>query len=375
MADLPEGLPSVRIILMMKTSAAIAIVLLIGMCSTSGTFTYTNPLPFEYEALGETRRELRDPCIIREGDTYYLVFTVWPFANREEHRLGLPNRGGSPGIMLHSSKDLKNWRFENWLVKSDELPEDCPYKNRFWAPEIHKMGGRFYLIFTADNWIRKEYNPAGTWGTAGYAFVGVAEKVTGPYRHITYIDGGACDTSLFEDADGRTYAVIPAYNIYVQQIDLSGIDQGQVKLVGPRKLAVRCRNDDIGLKAEADYQEGPWMFRRDGRYFLLYAGPYREAENVPERRGYWAGIAYAGSVMGPWKKDFRGQVFHGGHMAVFEGPDGRFWLSHRWEMDNRHRGLLCIDPITIDENGRAQPSGPSDSPVEISVTRPNRQQK
>jgi hypothetical protein len=51
--------------------------------------------------------------------------------------------------------------------------------------------------------------------------------------------------------------------------------------------------------------------------------------------------------MGPWKKDQRGQVFHGGHMAVFYGPDGRFWFSYRWEMSDRHRGLLCVDPITI----------------------------
>lgn len=31
------------------------------------------------------------------------------------------------------------------------LPENGPYKNCFWAPEIHKMRGRFYLVFTADN--------------------------------------------------------------------------------------------------------------------------------------------------------------------------------------------------------------------------------
>jgi len=337
-------------------------------------FTYTNPLPFEYEALGKIRRELRDPCIVRQGDTYYLVFTVWPFSNREEHRLNLPNQGGSPGIKLYSSRDLKKWKFENWLVKSDQLPEDCPYKNRFWAPEIHKIAGRFFLIFTADNWIKKEYNPAGTWGTSGYAFVGVADNITGPYINITYLDGGACDTSLFEDTDGKTYAVIPAYNVYVQQIDLSRIAQGRVSLVGTRKLAVQCSNDDIGLSAEADYQEGPWMFRKDDRYFLLYAGPYREAKNPSEKQGYWASIAYADNVMGPWKKDPRGQVFHGGHTAVFEGPDDRFWFSYRWEMNNRHRGLLCIDPITIDENGLVQPSGPSDSTVEVPVAKPSSRQ-
>ena len=333
-------------------------------------FCYNNPLPFTYESVGRQHEELRDPCIIREGDTYHLVFTMWPFANRHEERLGQPNQGGSPGIRMYSSKDLKNWEEEGWLVKSDELPEDSPYKNRFWAPEIHKIGGRFYLIFTADNWIKKEYNPAGTWGTAGYAFVGVADKITGPYENITYIDGGACDTSLFEDVDGTTYAVIPAYNVYVQQIDLSRIDEGKVNLVGPRILAVECKNDDIGLKAEPDYLEGPWMFHQEDRYFLLYAGPYREATNPPERRGYWSGIAYADSVMGPWKKDPRGQVFHGGHMAVFNGPDDRFWFSYRWEMSNKHRGLLCVDPITIDAKGLVQTSGPTDIPQTILIRKP-----
>ena len=331
------------------------------------TFTYQNPLPFEYEAMGGIRKELRDPCIIREGDTYYLVFTVWPFANREEDRLGMANQGGSPGIKLYSSKDLKNWKFENWLVKADELPEDCEYKNRFWAPEIHKIGGRFYIIFTADNWIKKEYNQAGTWGSAGYAFVGVADKITGPYENITYIDGGACDSSLFEDVDGKTYALIPAYDVFVQEIDLTKIDQGEVKLVGERKLAVKCKNDDIGLDAEADYQEGPWMIEQDGLYVLLYAGPYREKMNDKGRQGYWAGIAYSDNVMGPWKKDPRGQIFHGGHMVMFRGPDERNWFSYRWESSNKHRGLLCVEPFSIDKNGYLQISGPSDYPVTVAI--------
>lgn len=151
MTHLSSELVSGRIILMMKKPVTISIMLLVAICSTAQALTYTNPLPFEYDALGKTRRELRDPCIIREGNTYYLVFTVWPFSNREEKRLSLPNQGGSPGIKLYSSMDLKEWKFENWLVKADELPKGCPYRNRFWAPEIHKIGGRFYLIFTADN--------------------------------------------------------------------------------------------------------------------------------------------------------------------------------------------------------------------------------
>lgn len=58
--------------------------------------------------------------------------------------------------------------------------------------------------------------------------------------------------------------------------------------------------------------------------------------------------------MGPYQKDPRGKVFFGGHIAVFDGPDGRKWFSYRWERDNRARGLLCIDPMDLDKNGRIQ---------------------
>ncbi|RYG23156.1 MAG: hypothetical protein EOO01_44525, partial [Chitinophagaceae bacterium] len=151
------------------------------------TFSYSNPLDLSYFADGETRREVRDPAIIKEGDTYYMTFTMWPFRNREEKNMTLPDNGSSPGIQLFSSKDLKTWKSENWLVKSSDLPESSPYKHRFWAPEIHKMGGKFYLIFTADNWLKKQYNPAGDWGVAGYAFATCRQR---KYRYCTSVSLG-----------------------------------------------------------------------------------------------------------------------------------------------------------------------------------------
>lgn len=343
-----------------RTWALLAMVALpCGAGAGERPFAWSNPLPFRYtEGQTAPRTEIRDPCILREGGTYYLVFTMWPFRGREERFVNEANQGGSPGIALYSSPDLKSWKFENWLVKSSELPEDCPYKNRFWAPEIHKIGDKCYLIFTADNWIKNEYNPAGRWGTAGYAFVGVADRVAGPYEHITYIEGGACDTSLFEDSDGRTYAFIPRGGVDVQEIDLSGIGQGRVKLLGQPKRIVEADNRDIGMAARPDYLEGPWAVKIGNRYVLFFAGPYRR-EKFPQHEGYWAGVAYAESVLGPWKKDRRGQVFWGGHVAVFDGPAGRPWLSYRGEKLRATRGLLCIDPFGLAADGTVQCQGPS----------------
>ena len=50
-------------------------------------FEYTNPLDFSYPYFdGEQeviKTELRDPCIMRDGDTYYLVFTHFPFTHHD----------------------------------------------------------------------------------------------------------------------------------------------------------------------------------------------------------------------------------------------------------------------------------------------------
>ena len=321
---------------------------------TSPAFTWSNPLPLRYvEGQSAPRTEIRDPCIIRDGDTYFLTFTMWPFRNREERFLKEPNQGGSPGIALYSSRDLKDWKFQNWLVKSAELPEDCPYKNRFWAPEIHRINGKFYLIFTADNWIDGKYNKPGHWGSAGYCFIGVADKVTGPYEHITYVEGGTCDMTLFGDSDREIYAIKPKGDIFVQKMDLDGIGQGRIQFVGPEKKVVACKNDDIGVATSPEYLEGPWMEKNGDQYCLFYAEIYKD-KACPDFLGYRTGVAYADNIAGPYKKDPRGQVFFGGHLAVFDGPDRRKWFSYRWEKDDSARGLLCIDPFEIDGHGKVQ---------------------
>ncbi len=314
----------------------------------------SNPLDLQYMGDGEMRREVRDPAIIRDGDTYYMTFTMWPFANREDGRMALENNGSSPGIQLFSSKDLKTWKPENWLVKSADLPENSPYKHRFWAPEIHKFGQKFYLIFTADNWLKGEYNLEGKWGAAGYAFVGVADKVTGPYNHITYIPQGACDTTLFQAADGSTYAVMPKYNIFIRKIDLTGLDKGVVKWLGPEQQIVSCDNAGTLMSDKPRYLEGPWVERVGKGYVLFHAETFDNS--------YWTGAAYADNPLGPWTKDPRGKVFEGGHLNVFDGPDGRKWFSYRREQNVPDRGTPAADPMDFDAQGRVITSGPSNAP-------------
>jgi len=75
--------------------------------AADGELVWSNPLPLRYvEGQTAPRTEIRDPCILREGDTYHLTFTMWPFRGRDERFLKEPNQGGSPGIAMYTSRDL-----------------------------------------------------------------------------------------------------------------------------------------------------------------------------------------------------------------------------------------------------------------------------
>lgn len=67
---------------------------------------------------------------------------------------------------------------------------------------------------------------------------------------------------------------MPFGNEYLQEVDLSGIGAGDIKLIGERKLIVARDNRDVGKKTNPDYLEGPWMIKRHGKYILFTAAPY-----------------------------------------------------------------------------------------------------
>ena len=236
-------------------------------------------------------------------------------------------------------------------MKSSELPLDSPYKHRFWAPEIHKFGSKFYLIFTADNWSKPQYNPAGNWGAAGYAFVGVSDKITGPYQHITYIPEGACDTTLMQDKAGQIYAIMPKYDIFARPIDLSNLEKGEVKWQGQEQKIVSCDNAGTLMSDKPNYLEGPWVEKIGDKYVLFYAQFFGNS--------YWTGAAYANNPLGPWTKDGRGKVFEGGHLNVFDGPDGRKWFSYRREQDAPERGTPAAQAMDFDAQNRVVTDTPT----------------
>ncbi len=106
------------------------------------------------------------------------------------------------------------------------------------------------------------------------------------------------------------------------------------------------------------------MIKRKGMYILFTPAPYRGPKpgvliaGTPDlAQGYWVGAAVADNIWGPYKK--QPQVFLGGHIAVFTGPDGEHWFSYRGESGDKAHGRLCFDRITFDPRGLVVPTKPS----------------
>ncbi len=338
-----------------------------GACPNDGSenapfagFDWQNPIHFD-QAAGPYGDLLRDPHIIRVGDTYYLTHTGTPSFGMAEYDPYQRRDGSCGGVRVYSTKDFKTWKAESWIVETDALPDDCPYRNQCWAPELHEIGGRYYAVFLANNW---------KMATQGDCWVAVADKPGGPYGHITTLKGAGCDVTFAEDDDGKVYAFMIGDGIHVQQVDLSGIDHGDIKLVGPVKLALDPKPMVKKGLWQDPWTEGPWVKRRaNGKYYLFTAVHLeKKGEDPPVPFQYWMCVSTADHPMGPWTLDDRPGVFFGGHGSVFDGPDGRWWYVYKNEkFEAGGVDYLCIDPMNFLPDGRIEFSEPTPYDIETHI--------
>ncbi len=348
------------------------------------TFTYQNPITQGLAPAG-----VRDCHVFRDGNKWYMTNTAWPHWKREE-KFGLTN----PGVVLYSSDDLLNWKFEKTLVRPNF---DRWYAERFWAPEIQRIGGKYYATFNCTHPDRVFVGQH-----TGYA---VADQLTGPYKVVTAEKplGNGNDLHFFEDTDGKVYAFWNRgreFGIGFAQIDLA-----TGKLLTEPNSAIRpagvtfAKNPDGTIQKEPGYDgrpidkvakydawdsigiEGAYVIKRGDTYYLFYSS---------WTRGYEIGYATARAVTGPWTKhadnpiygaqnkstcEKNGFTYEGnpanpfnqvGHNEIFTGPDGRLWLSCHGIIDGKPP-MLVIDPLDFDAHGNIIKREPTYTPQSITL--------
>jgi len=177
---------------------------------------------------------------------------------------------------VFSSSNLTDWTDHGMIVQQNKVPWVRPNSYSMWAPDCIYRNGKYYFYFPTSPQDTITYGRGFTIGVA------VADKPEGPYTpEATPIKGvRGIDPNVFMDKDGQAYLYWSAGNIYGAKLKENMLElASEVKTLG--QLPTK------GLK------EGPYMFERNGTYYLTYP----HVENKIERLEY----ATSDNPLGPFK--------------------------------------------------------------------------
>ena len=189
------------------------------------------------------------------------------------------------GWQAFSTTDMQNWTDHGRILEDDEFSW-CTEKNA-WASQCIERNGKYYFYFTTT--------------TNGRAIgVGVADSPEGPYKDV--LGKPLCgpnwdyiDPTVIIDDDGQAYLMFGNPKCYYVKLkeDMVTLD-GEIK-----QFDMTTEAFGSGKRGSA-YGEGPWIYKHDDLYYLVYASFY--GNDSGESQCY----STAPSVTGPWT--FRGQI-------------------------------------------------------------------
>ena len=153
---------------------------------------------------------------------------------------------------VFASKNLTDWKDDGIVVTQNKIPWVKPDSYSMWAPDCIERNGKYYFYFPTT--------PKDSTYGKGFAIgVAIADIPSGPFipqaEPIKGVHG--IDPNVFIDKDGQAYLYWALENIYVAKLKSNMLElDGEVKKLGDLP--------DKGLK------EGPYMFERNGIYYLTY---------------------------------------------------------------------------------------------------------
>ena len=238
-----------------------------------------------------------DPSPLVVGDTLFL------YTSHDAHFEDIPdpNERSSAGFFMYdwllwSTTDMVNWT-EHGAVASLQDFKWRSRDNGGWAIQTVERHGKYYL-----------YAPLHGHGIG----VLVADSPYGPFKdplgeplvwqkeHWDDID-----PSVFVDDDGQAWMYWGNPHAYYVKLNEDMIStSGDIHVLNPKdgvmrpvgeegaKINIRIPEEQKSDWAVKHYQEGPWIYKRNGHYYLGYA-----TTCCPEALGY----AMSDSPAGPWE--------------------------------------------------------------------------
>jgi beta-xylosidase len=218
-----------------------------------------------------------DPFVLLEGDTYYLYAT-----------------SSEKGFNVWKSNDLLKWESLGLCYENSKFGI-----SNFWAPEVIKKDGKFYILFTSRD---KELNSL-------RLSVAISDKPYGPFidikdRPIFDFGYAIIDGTFFKDDDGKYYLYFVkdcCDNIingeHISQIFVAGLKDDLISLeTEPVLVSTPSGYKELKNGKDWHWNEGPFVTKHNGKYYLSYSfNGYFDKE-------YSVAYSIANSPFGPFEK-------------------------------------------------------------------------
>jgi hypothetical protein len=205
--------------------------------------------------------------------------------------------------LLYSSTDMVNWT-EHGAVASLKDFAWVPYDNGAWAVQCIERNGKFYL-----------YCPMP--GNVGIGVL-VADSPYGPFKDpigkpLIKNSNHDIDPTVMIDDDGQAYMYWGNPKVYYVKLNEDMISYSGEIMQDPT--------------TPANYQEGPWVWKRNGLYYMAYASTC-----CPEGIGY----AMSSKPTGAW--EYKGMIIdaselsRGNHPGIIEYKGKSYVFGHSYDL-------------------------------------------
>ena len=288
-----------------------------------------------------------DPAPLVDGDTVYLYTT---------HDEAPPRQWLVMNDWLcYSSKDMKTWTPHGPVASKDTFEWGT---HDAWAAQTIKKDGKYFLYVTL----------CGKGQYSGRAIgVAVSDKPEGPFKDAIGkplvwdsmtpgpVGWDDMDPTVFIDDDGTPWLAWGHTMLYVAKLK-----PNMVELDG-----------EIRMMRLPNYTEGPWLFKRNGLYYMIYVS------HILNGFHEMASYATATSMDGPWtprglmcRDTKNSDCIHPG-VAEFKGNwyffylNGALTLANGEKGDAQHRSV-CMDYMYFNPDGTIQMIEQTDEAATVS---------
>ena len=281
-----------------------------------------------------------DPAPFVYGDKVYL------FTDHDED--GRNRDFNMKDWMVFSTEDMVNWTYLGTQVTTATF-KWARQGQRAWACQAVERNGKWYWYVCCNK------------ATGGDALaVAVADDPQGPWTDAIggpLAEGfGFIDPTVFIDDDGKAYLFWGNKGLWYGELndDMVSFKNGWQEVPGYHdpecfgELQSKMNWAKGQNEMMTQYEEGPWIMKRNGTYILSYP-----AGGVPEHMAY----STAPTINGPWT--YRGRIMdeaensftiHGGNIT-FKGRDFMFYHNGGLPGGGGYNRSACVEEFKWNDDG------------------------